>query len=265
MSKYENGTKQTWRGWVWNRLAERIPPGSTVIVLAGDGGFDFSHGSKKGFEVIGCDLNKSCVNAFEKIGGIAIQDRIEEQIKALKPDAAILDFTGGFSEKTSYAIQTANTHCKVVAVNLLRGRDPFAVDIREWQGGALPHNLRLHRGMIAFVWEVLMRTRYELCVAKPDWFSLDPRSSTPPDYMSHLRRKVRNERRLVRLFTGILAERQRLVHYSYKSKDSGNSALYFDSSVWNSFQNFFGDEVYASSICKANDYRARKHFYGLMN
>lgn len=120
---YANITKQNWRGWAWNQTVLRTPIGSNVLVLAGDGGFDCECGDKKARVAIGIDTRHECVRVFRRKGGLAIHDRIDNQIKAMKPSGVILDFTSGMTSANMRTMYTALANCNSIVVNMLRGRE----------------------------------------------------------------------------------------------------------------------------------------------
>jgi hypothetical protein len=129
-ARYENGTKETWRGWVWNRLAEILPRGSRVLCLCGDTAGDLPLARKHKFSVVGIDVQRRCVDAFRAEGGTAAQMEIGDAILALQPDGVIIDAMGGITGNSFFKPFLWSLFPKVTVWNLLRGRDPDVEVIR---------------------------------------------------------------------------------------------------------------------------------------
>lgn len=134
---YDNATKDTWRGWAWNQVQSRVPPGSRVLVLCGDIAGDLKPAIRRGYEVVGVDLNPDCVDTFRINGGVAIKDNASAQIALMKPDACILDFKNGFNQGNMQTVFHASLNCKCVVANFLRGRD----DIVSEKRGGIPSQI----------------------------------------------------------------------------------------------------------------------------
>lgn len=154
MPNYNNLSKQTWRGWAWNRIVERIPkPDRRTAVglyLVGPEDLDREVTQKKGFQnhnVIAVDINGDYVQRVRDNGGLAIQGRLEDLITVWPEDWPLAfvyaDFTCGLAQTakelqaalmTSRAVQLGKT---VVMVNLQRGRDPDSNPVRQAINGAL--------------------------------------------------------------------------------------------------------------------------------
>lgn len=124
---YDNATKDTWRGFVWNQVADRLKrcPGAQqrVCVLAGDIAADREHATKRKLECVAVDCNLSAVKTFRKAGGVAVQDQLQNQLLALQPSAVIADLVSGLDFRVFRMFVTAQLLCDVVVFNLLRGRD----------------------------------------------------------------------------------------------------------------------------------------------
>lgn len=122
--KYDNPAKQTWRGWAWNQLQRRgVVAGSTVLVLAGDNAMDLAWAEKRGIHAIGVDFKNEFVKTYRRNGGIGICDNAHSQLFALKPDAVILDFTGGVTPKSLAFLRDCSRGCVAVIANFRRGQD----------------------------------------------------------------------------------------------------------------------------------------------
>ncbi len=146
LESYANGTKQTWRGWQWNRIAERIPKDkratATCVYLIGPDDFDRHHALRAGFRnrnIIGVDVDVSNVNRVKRSGGVAI-DGVLSDLVAMWPsdlplDVIAADFTCGFGDAAvDFALAaecSAAVHRQsVFSVNLQRGRDPSSNFVR---------------------------------------------------------------------------------------------------------------------------------------
>lgn len=145
---YGSPSKQTWRGWIWNRVTERIPKlerrDATILYLVGPSDLDREAALKKGYSnrnLIAVDIDQECVDRVRKAGNLAIQGRLEDILVAWPEDwpiAGILaDFTCGL-DKTLIAFQSSLLVCRaikyghtVVGVNLQRGRDPASNPMRQ--------------------------------------------------------------------------------------------------------------------------------------
>lgn len=198
--KYNNPTKETWRGWAWNQIRSRgVLPGETVMVLCGEGGYDFEIARRKGYSVIGVDINSKCVDSFRAKGGIAVCDSLKDQLITIRPKALIADMLGGATSSTLGMLIDATAICDVVVFNLLRGRDNGICEMP----GSIPKfsgrqksltEIGKHRGKIA--------TTYLL------WHYAD-------------------EMGFGRFIPNSLFEATKPDFHSYRSKDSRN--LYYDS------------------------------------
>ena len=156
--KYNNPTKATWRGWAWNQMKKRLPPGSRVLVLAGNSAGDLKWGQRHGFECVAIDVDQKCVDYWRKVGGIAVRDDLHSQVRALQPRGVIADMTGGIRGETVGMLFDAALICDAVVANLRRGQDK---GIRHHNGTVVNHlaNRRKrielvakHRGKIAFTY-----------------------------------------------------------------------------------------------------------------
>jgi len=210
---YDNATKDTWRGWAWNQIAKRSVPGATVMVLAGDGGYDIKKARRHGLRIIGVDRVQGRVNEFRRQGEVAIKDSLHRQVMLMKPDALIADMMGGMTSSSWGDVLAVSPICKAVVWNGLRGRDKGVNDIiGEASSGCIPiyrgrriewTQVGKHRGKIAFC---------SLIVAAWNAAGGDMNSYVPQDFISRMSRELRPE------------------FMTYRSKDSGQ---YFDSVAWN--------------------------------
>jgi hypothetical protein len=217
--KYNNATKQTWRGWAWNRVAEKLIPGQKVMVLVGDGSFDLSVGISKGFEVIGVDLQPDNVSKFRSLGGVAILDTIENQLYSFKPDAVIFDYTGGITKDRMRAVSDACRFCSVVVANFLRGRDPLAVSLSRDLRPIVSDGEK-HRGRIAAAFTALDLSRrlFE---------GIDGLDDDRYLYMSDIRQDaIKGDGQKAIEFCMEMLRLHSPCYYSYRSKDSNQQ---FDS------------------------------------
>lgn len=141
---YGNGTKETWRGWVVNRICDRIPKcyrrESVGIYLCGPRDRDRSLLLNRGFvnaNLIAVDRDIDCIKEVRRGGGIGIQgdllDVVDELGRKLKVAFVIADLVAGVNK---YAIdlleclQLTGDGATVIAMNLQRGRDPDATTMR---------------------------------------------------------------------------------------------------------------------------------------
>lgn len=161
LSSYANATKESWRGWLWNRIVERLPEfhrghvppiGSgrlrnvasqkTVLYLAGPEDNDRSFAIKRGFaheNLIALDRSGAVVSKVRQRGVIAINGDLCEAIgqwpESWPLDVIIADFCCGFNA-TAFALVSALirgravTGQTVIAVNFLRGRDAESNELR---------------------------------------------------------------------------------------------------------------------------------------
>lgn len=206
---YDNPTKETWRGWAWNQIAARINPGSLVMTLCGQSDADAKCAIKRGFRVVGVDVNQKGVDAYRKAGHVAVCDKLHRQVFCIKPDAVIFDMLGGATKLSMGDPIQLSLFTRAAVWNGLRGRD-IKVPTPTKQllipdyttGRKLRTSVGIHRGKLAWVhWAGVV-----LAYAKV------PLSE---DYVN------------------MLGELSRPAFQSYKSKDGGQ---YFDSVAWTTSQ-----------------------------
>lgn len=135
MSKYQNQTKRTHRGWTWNQLVKRLGKGNIprarVFCLIGDTVEDLEVAQSKGFSihnVIGVDLDLEKVERWREAGGLAIQAPLEAVVahSKIRPQGLVADFCNGINSVAIYTLLNAyftSGEPGAIVVNLLRGRD----------------------------------------------------------------------------------------------------------------------------------------------
>jgi len=128
---YDNATKESARCWCWNQVCQRVPKGSTVMVLIGDTDAELRESQKRGMVAIGVDRNNDCVKMFRKSGGVAINDDFLVQMKNIKPDAVILDGVSGYTKYAREFVAAASHYTRAIVWNGLRGRDSHSKEGKE--------------------------------------------------------------------------------------------------------------------------------------
>lgn len=228
---YDNATKETWRGFAWNQVSERLKrvPGSQqrVCVLAGDIAADRECATKRGLECVAVDCNLSAVKNYRRAGGVAIQDRLKNQILTLQPHALIADLVSGITPEVVSMYWSALGLCDVVVFNLLRGRDKGIgdraqelaeanVQVPEYTGRHASWSpIGKHRGRLLYIMGV---------AAQIDAYcKLKNISPTGVECVSAANR-----------VTNRIADEMRPRFYSYRSVDSGQ---YFDTVVVTAYNN----------------------------
>lgn len=156
LSSYANGTKQTWRGWQWNRICDRIPKhkrrDAVVAYLCGPDDFDRACAIKRGFvnqNIVAVDVSEENVTRIRRAGGVGIVGNLADILVTWQghtPLAAIVaDFCGGMNKSaidfTISLLKCPGVHVgTVVAANFLRGRDCHSNEFRsqfanvDWTG-----------------------------------------------------------------------------------------------------------------------------------
>lgn len=156
LDSYDNGPKNTWRGWQWNEIVKHLPEfkwrhgfdvrkmnnqdrrvcaGKNVLYLRGPEDKDVEHALRRGFRegnLIAVDINEANVRLAKQAGQQAVcgklQDVISEWGNGDPIDVVVADmccaFNGGAIEML-YSLLTARCidNRSVVSVNLQRGRD----------------------------------------------------------------------------------------------------------------------------------------------
>lgn len=148
---YDFPSKRHWRRWVWNRIAERTdnPRDALVLFLAGPEALDLDVARSKGFRpqnMIAVERDPATVARLREAKVLTIEGDLNEVVTAWpmhKPVGVLLaDLCGGLQHKN---VGLAGVLCahqafqdSVIAVNLLRGRDPLGASLtREIQGTEL--------------------------------------------------------------------------------------------------------------------------------
>ncbi len=163
LDSYDNHTKETWRGWQWNRVVERLLPtefapvtarevlrAKTALYLAGPDDKDRPHAVRRGFKnenVIAIDTDSDRIKGVRQAGGLAIGSSLQQVLMHWSVDwpvdVVIADFCGGFTNDAEVfvnclAASPAVGRHTVLSVNMMRGRDAHSNVYRE----SLERNLR---------------------------------------------------------------------------------------------------------------------------
>lgn len=211
-TRYDNPTKQTWRGWQWNQVRSRISRSNRkplAVALAGDTAEDLRHANKHGIECVAVDNKMRCVKNFRKAGGLASQADLHDYLIAIQPTILLADLTTGVTPDALAMMLDAIGFCDSVAFNFQRGRDR---GIRQLSG-VVPQYRRQrervdvpigkHRGKISLA--------YVSRLVAEAWYGVNPgQKMLPADVSEDMFQAMKPE------------------YESYKSKDGGN---YFDSIV----------------------------------
>ncbi len=131
---YDNPRKQTWRGWAWNQIADRLGgslvPISTGLYLPGPVDRDREAALRKGFaneNLIAIDLDENYVASVRRGGGLATCGRFElvfaDIYRRIPIDFVFADYLGGLHAWSLLLSQLAFGSCHTVCINLMRGRD----------------------------------------------------------------------------------------------------------------------------------------------
>jgi len=174
LAEYTSRPKETWRGWQWNRIAERLAGDSkapsaqrracsraTALYLCGPEDIDRQVALGKGFRtenLVAVDLDEASILRVREGGGIGVCARLEELLVTWPADwpidVVVADTCTGFSASAIglFAALVASPGVSdrtVVSVNLQRGRDKDTTEWREKIGGglgAIGEELPKHRG-----------------------------------------------------------------------------------------------------------------------
>lgn len=137
---YQTGTKESWRGFAWNRCAELAVHRGPVLYLAGPEDNDRIEAVKRGWpqnRIIAVDAEDGNVTRVKDRGGLAIGSRLCQVCRAWPetwPVSIVMaDLCCGINREL-IALLVALTrrpfHDAAICVNLLRGRDPLATELR---------------------------------------------------------------------------------------------------------------------------------------
>lgn len=159
LDSYTSGPKETWRGWQWNRVIERLggvrPKMSdkeirialsdkVVLYLCGPDNIDGREAVKRGFSkanLFAVDICEDNIRRVRSEGGIGLVGRLEQIIinwkENLPIDVIIADTCSGFNEAvldlTDAVVGSAATNQQtVLSINMKRGRDAGTNYIREF-------------------------------------------------------------------------------------------------------------------------------------
>jgi hypothetical protein len=156
LESYDSGAKETWRGWQWNRIVERLIgtrrlsdkekrlelAKKTVLYLCGPDDHDRTVALRHGFRsenLIAVDICSDNIAKVRKHGGIGIVSRLEQVVdgwSGVHIDAIVADTCSGFDNaafdlEQSMMRSKAVSHETVVSINLKRGRDPGSNHFRD--------------------------------------------------------------------------------------------------------------------------------------
>lgn len=159
LDNYKFGRKNNWRRWQWNIITKTLknlgkkPQDSICLYLRGPDDKDREVALQKGFKsnnMIAVDINKENIKAAKQNGNNAIFIGLGPLLslwgKQPKIDIIVADFCCGMTETVKEFIndlllcEGLTDHC-ILAINLLRGRDPNIKIIQE----VVPIK---HRGML---------------------------------------------------------------------------------------------------------------------
>lgn len=181
---YRNATKETWRGWVWNRIVERLPgfnpkmgpaalrrlcEDKTVLYLPGPDDLDRRCAMKRGFRnenLIAVDISKERAENVRAAGGLAIRGTIQEVVASWPLDwpvnIVMADYCGGLTWGNAGIVlglaRGGIVKGGIVAINMMRGRESFSSEdkrnlieyrdtIKRFPGG-LPSNADKNRAVM---------------------------------------------------------------------------------------------------------------------
>ena len=159
LDSYDNRTKDSWRGWQWNRIMERLAmrfeirpsPAElkkaaakwTVLYLCGPDDIDRESALKRGFSnenLIAIDINSTNIDKVRESGGLGVSARLQDVIASWsddwKLDVVVADTCHGFSKAMSSLLMTvlfnpALSSESVISVNMIRGHDEHTNILRE--------------------------------------------------------------------------------------------------------------------------------------
>lgn len=142
---YDFPQKRHWRRSLWNCIADRLQVqkrDALVFYLAGELDEDRTVATAKGFaghNLVAIEHDKETAKALRAKGTLTLVGDAFEHLYAWNPsrriDVCLLDLCGGLTAETAAKIEgvLALPHMRnaVVAVNLLRGRDPTGNRLRD--------------------------------------------------------------------------------------------------------------------------------------
>lgn len=138
MNHWRNKLKDDWRGWLWNRISERVSTRDkrrgTVLYLPGSDDAERAHALSRGFashSLIGIERNKHTAKALRKSGTLCVhadlQDAVEQWPRSWPVSVIDFDLCGGLDTEVLSTVDEmcsnpALSNC-VVAFNMRRGQD----------------------------------------------------------------------------------------------------------------------------------------------
>lgn len=203
--------KNQWRRWIWNRCVSQLavtPADATVIYLPGAADLDRDVAIAKGFKqhnLVPVERSSQKIRSLRGRGIRCIGDDILVVAQAWdKPiHVLMLDFCCGLERKLALAITPLlmRPHMRnaVIALNLMRGRDPSSSDIRDFARDAMqvikfPNSADLdaidpginapkHRGLLL---------HYLVTLVFTDWIThaVEKRQKDLPQTLDHCLRKL---------------------------------------------------------------------------
>lgn len=158
---YKFGTKNNWRRWMWNRIAERVetPSEALVLFLAGEQMLDIDVAASKGFQrrnMLAVERDPDVLRRLRASGVLVIDGDICDVLASwplhVNVGVVVADFCCGLERKVLEAFAKswffgAFAKC-VMAVNMLRGREGALMPIRRSWGGSL--EAQKHRGVLLY-------------------------------------------------------------------------------------------------------------------
>lgn len=150
MQTYKFGTKNNWRKWLWNRIAERlhVPARNAVVLYMGAAeDLDRAEALRRGFtntNLIHVDRDAKVTAAIRRAGGLGVTGDFFDVVRCWPQHHSIDVVLGDFCNGLTLANLTGVVQlplwrqCResVFAFNLLRGRDPATNELRAiWQKG----------------------------------------------------------------------------------------------------------------------------------
>ncbi len=188
---YDCGTKETWRNTVWNILAKEADRSKPVIYLAGPEDNDRIAALRRGFGhhlLVAVNRDRDNIDTVKgQHGGIGIKAPLAHVCWAWPPTwrvgCILADFCSGVVGETArfvWALTQDPFQGTVVAVNLLRGRDPNPEDIIQiW----LAHAERWREPLASLGrghWlDVTPQSRAKRMLGLMTWLGLDPQLLSP--------------------------------------------------------------------------------------
>lgn len=161
---YKFGTKNNWRRWAWNRIADRVenPRDSLVLFLAGSEALDVPVAQQHGFRqknMIAVEKDRDILGALRARGVLAIKGDLFDVCRAWdfnrKVGVVVADLTCGLELNVATGLANLQLHPafadSVFCVNLFHGRENTGKDWRQsMSSGAVQAGVVRHRGELLF-------------------------------------------------------------------------------------------------------------------